>query len=246
VIVIVFLTSFIATLLSSMSGVGVGIIAVPIFLWLGLSFPAIEAMGNINSVFWVIPASWNYLRGKEKNWVLILLFSFIGLVGAYGGALVVMHTPEKLVNILVGLLILLVIGIFTLRPSMGVQKTGPTSLLRRGVAYLFSPILGFYEVFFGVGNGLLFSLLMIETRGFDLVTALGHYYAISFLWALIGGFLLLHSGFGEIPLVVASVIGTVVGGYVGSRYARNMGNRFIRRMVITIGILFALRLLFFS
>lgn len=66
-IVIVFLVSFAATALSSMSGGGASVITIPALLLMGVSFPLATAAQKVCSTFWVLPAAYNYLKDRKVD-----------------------------------------------------------------------------------------------------------------------------------------------------------------------------------
>ena len=92
-IFILFFTSIIATALSSMSGGGASVINVPILLWMGASFPLAIATQKVSSILWFLPASFNYLKDRKINWIFLIIFSAIGLLGVYFGVLVTIPLP---------------------------------------------------------------------------------------------------------------------------------------------------------
>ena len=107
------------------------------------------------------------------------------------------------------------------------------------MAYPFALVLGFYETLFGSGNGMLFALVSFYTRGFDFVRALGYYFTIAFAWVLFASIFLFTKGYFDLSLFVPAIIGSVIGGYVGSKYARLKGNRFIKLVFVFVGTLSA-------
>ncbi len=240
---IILISSFIATALSSMSGGGASVINIPVMLSLGISFPLATAAQKVSSMFWVLPASYNYLKGRKIDWKFLILFSVIGLAGAYVGTLVVLSINQRTAGIIVGVLILCLVLYVLLKKDMGLSETKIYSPLRRSIAYVFALILGFYESFFGSGNGILFSIIAFKTRGFDFMNALGYYYSIAFLWEIFIVILLLSKGYFSLPIMIPTVVGSVIGGYVGSRYGRYKGNKFIKIMFAVVGTILGVKLL---
>src|SRR3989344_3966951 len=104
--ILVFLVSFGAALLSSMSGGGSSAIVLPLFLSMGLSFPLATAIQKVSAVFWAPTAAWNYLKNRKIDWPFLLLFATIGLIGAYLGVNVVLTVNERILEFCVGILIL--------------------------------------------------------------------------------------------------------------------------------------------
>ena len=149
---IILFTSFVATALSSMSGGGASVLYIPVMLFLGISFPLATAAQKVSSMFWVLPASYNYFKGRNVDWQFLIWFSIIGLVGVYVGTLVVVAINQRIAGVIIGILILSLVAYVLLNKNVGLAETKVHSRLRQSIAYIFAPVLGFYEGFFGSGN----------------------------------------------------------------------------------------------
>ena len=242
-ICIIFVTSLIATALSAMSGGGAGVINIPVMLALGISFPVASAAQKAAAAFWVLPASYNYLRDKKIKWRFLLIFSALGLIGVYGGVVSILAISQRNLEIIVGVLILILVTYVFFKKDVGLREKPITSKFRHALAYASSLVLGFYESFFGSGNGVLFSVVTFETQGFDFIDALGYYFAIAFAWDTFAVILFASKGYFSWSVVAPMVLGAIIGGYLGSKYAKYKGNKFIKFMFVTIGAILGLKLL---
>lgn len=243
VLIIIFVTTVISSLLSSMSGGGTNIINFPIFISLGMPVPLALAIMSVNSTFWVLPASRNYLKGRQVDWKFLILFSLIGLIGVYFSIKLVLGLSQRTFELIVGPLIIFLVAYIYFRKELGLTERKIYSKTRQMLAYPFALLLGFYENAFGSGNAIAFSLVSFYTKGFDFIDALGYYYAISFAWALFGSILLIKAGFYDLKIMPVAVIGSVIGAYTGSRYARYKGNKFVKIAFVIIGGILGLKLL---
>ncbi len=241
---IILVVSIIATSLSSMSGGGASVINIPVLLSLGISFPLATAAQKISSIFWVLPASRNYLKDRKIDWKFLSIFSLIGLIGVYFGTLIVFSINQRTAGIIVGILILSLVIYVLLKKDVGLSEKKVYSKLKQSVAYFFGLILGFYEGFFGSGNGILFSIVTLETKGFDFVDALGYYYSVVFPWEVLAIVMFLSKGYFSLEIMIPTIIGSLIGGYIGSRYAKYKGNKFIKIMFVIIGTILGVKLLF--
>lgn len=240
---IILATSLMATFLSSMSGGGASVINIPVLLSMGIPFPLATSAQKVSSMFWVLPASYNYLKNSKIDWKFLTIFSSIGLGGVYLGTLVVISIDQRTLEISVGILILCLVVYTTFSKNAGLHQTKPYSKKRQLLSYIAAPILGFYESFFGSGNAILFSITTLKTRGFDFINSLGYYYSIVFPWQILAVIILFSKGYFELGIMMPVVIGSLIGGYFGSRYARYKGNGFIRIMFVLIGSILGIKLL---
>src|SRR3972149_7523165 len=234
-LVIIFVTTLIASLLSSMSGGGTAIINIPVFLSLGFSVPLALATISLNNVFWVLLASRNYLKGRNIDWKFIILFSAIGVIGSYISIQFVTGISTRTYQLLVGPLLLALVAYTYLKRDLGLQQQKVYSKTRQMLAYPFALLLGFYESAFAAGNAILFSIVSFYTKGFDFISALGYYYAVAFAWVLISALLLICKGYYDLKIMPVAIAGSVVGAYIGSKYGRYKGNKFIKITFVVIG-----------
>jgi uncharacterized membrane protein YfcA len=240
---IIFITSLIATALSSMSGGGASVINIPVFLWLGIPFPLALATQKVSSTFWVLPAAYNFLKGRKVDWAFLITFALLGLVGVYVGISWVLRTDQRLMEIIIGILILALVAYTLFKKDVGLSEQRIYSKPRQFIAYIFAFVLGFYESIFGSGNGIMFTILTFHTKGFDFIDALGNYFSVAFPWVIFAAGLLIFKGNFSLSVMIPAVIGSVAGGWFGSKFARYKGNKFIKWMFVTIGGILGLKLL---
>jgi uncharacterized membrane protein YfcA len=239
-ILIIFSVAFLASLLSSMSGAGAAMLTTPVWLSLGFPLPIAIASNQMNGAAWTLIAARNYLRGKVIDWPLIGAMVCFGLVGVWGGTVLVRGIDGHLLQRVIGVIIICLVLLVALNPSLG--RTESTPCLSRGATGVLALPLGVYESFFGSGNGLFTSLLLSKTRGFPLLTALGYYYVIAFTWNCFAVAIYISAGFADIRLMVPSSAGSMLGAYLGSRTGRRKGYRLVRTLFLTLGGVLGLKL----
>ena len=226
-----------------MSGGGASIINLPVFLWLGMPFPLATAVQKVSSAFWVLPAAYNYLHDRKIDWTFLILFSLLGLVGVYFGVLFVLGVPQRILELIVGVIILALVVYTYFKKDMGLGATRTYSKVRQALAYPGALLMGFYESIFGAGNGILFVIIGFFTRGFDFVAALGYYFAAAFLWCVFAAVLLMQEGYYDWPIMASAVAGSLIGAWLGSKLGKLKGNAFIRLVFLIVGVVLGLKLL---
>ena len=78
---------------------------------------------------------------------------------------------------------------------------------------------------------------------FDFIDALGYYFAIAFSWVVFAAVFLIVQGYFSWAVVIPIVLGSLVGGYIGSKYAKYKGNQFIKIVFVIFGTVLGLKLL---
>jgi len=242
--VAVFFTSLAATALGTMSGGGIEIIMYPVFISFGIPVPLIISTAFTTNIFWALPAAYNYLKGRVVDWTFVAVFSAIGLIGCFLGINLLLVVQPRVYQISIGVIILFFVAYLYLNKDLGLNEKREYSKTRGIFAYPFALLMGFYEVILGAGNAIALSILTFYTRGFDLIDALGHYYLIVLPWSIFSAGFLISKGYFDLQLVTLAILGSVVGSYAGSRYARYKGNTFIKTLFVIIGGILGLKLLF--
>ncbi|MFO7729322.1 MAG: sulfite exporter TauE/SafE family protein [Spirochaetia bacterium] len=239
----IFFASFGATMLSVMSGGGASVISLPIFLWAGVPLPTALSTHKICAMFWTPVSAWNYLRKGRIEWGFLLIFAAFGLAGAYFGVQFVVHIDQQVLEPIIGGFILLLVVYTYLHKDLGLHYRPAKGTMVRWFSYLAAVVMGFYESILGSGNGIVFTALSCRIRGFDFISALGHYFAVAFFWVAFSSFLYIEKGFFDLTVAISAVLGSLLGGYFGSRYARYRGNRFVKSIFIVVGLVLGIKML---
>ena len=231
--------AFGASLLGSLSGSSSSMITTPAWVTLGASFPVAVAADKVAGTFWTVVAARTYLaRGRLDRRVLLGL-GIAGLLGAAAGALLATALDERLLRRGAGIFILGAIGL-SLRPR---PAPAPAASDRSGTAAAWGFPLGVYEGLLGSGNAILTTLLLQRTRGWDLLVALGHYYALAAMWCALAALMYISRGAFDPTLALAATLGSIGGGALGARLGRIHGATVVRPLFILAGTALAFRLL---
>ncbi len=200
-LLVIFAVAFTAAMLSSMSGCGTGIITLPSWLYLGFPLPVAIACDRVNSCFWTVLAARNYLKDQRIQWRFLLPMTATGLLGAYAATLFVIGIDEQVLKPVIGGIILALVVLLACRKDFGTTEAASCTS-SRAISLIGLP-LGYYEAFFGAGNGIFATLALTRLKGFSIITSLGYYYAMAFVWCFLTSAMLLGKGFYDIPLIVS-------------------------------------------
>lgn len=232
--------AFGASLLAALSGGSSSMITTPAWVALGASFPVAVAADKVAGTFWTLTAARAYLTRQAVDRRLLLLMGLAGVAGAAAGALLATTVNESILRRGAGALILGAL-MLTLRPRP-VEASEPRAAGSSGTAVFGFP-LGVYEGLLGSGNAILTSAVLMRSRGWDLLMALGHYYALAAAWCALAAVVYLARGAFDPLLALYATIGSVAGGFLGARLGRTKGSAFLKPFFIVAGVVLAGRLL---
>lgn len=241
---VLFLASFIANWFSALSGGGAGLIQFPMLIFLGLPFGVALATHKVASVFLGIGAILRHLREShlERRFSLIILGA--GLPGVVLGASTILHVPERPATLALGLLTM-GLGLYSVfKPKLGMEHEPRNRAgwdLAGGMAGLFC--VGFLNGSITSGTGLFLTIWLIRYFGLDYKRAVAYTLILcGFFWNGTGAVVLGLLGTVRWDWMPVLLLGSVLGGYLGSHVAITKGNVWIKRAFEAATILIGLKL----
>jgi hypothetical protein len=228
---ILFLVSLVANTFSAFSGGGAGLIQFPVLIFLGLSFSVALATHKVASVALGVGAVLRYLKTSRLERQFVVLMLLTGLPGVVLGGNIILLIPDRMAEIALGILTG-GLGIYSiLKPQLG-QNYEPVHRdwigCVSGGMVLF--LIGFLNGSLTSGTGLFVTLWLVGWFGMD------YQRAVAYTLIMVG---LFWNGAGAITLgllgdirwdwLPALLLGSLLGGYLGSHLAIKHGNRWIKR-----------------
>ena len=240
-----FLLSLLANTFSAFSGGGAGLIQFPVLIFLGLTFSIALATHKIASVALGLGAVLRYLLTShlERKFVLVILIA--GLPGVVIGSRLIVFIPDKMAILALGILTG-GLGLYSIFQSQLGQNYSYKNQHKQGFLIggvgLF--LLGILNGSLTSGTGLFVTLWLIVWFGLDYKRAVGY------TLILVG---LFWNGAGALTLgmiteikwtwLPALLLGSLLGGYLGSHLAIKHGNRWIKRAFELVTLLISIKLI---
>ncbi len=245
--IVLFVAAAVAGAINAVAGGGT-MVTFPSLVWSGLP----EKLANTTSSVALWPGSiggmWGFrreLRGGGQ-WLFLLVPS---VVGGVVGAVLLFYTPPEIFRLIIPYLILFATILFMLqdpitRMLQNRGVTGPPSRGLVGSVFLFQLAIAVYGAYFGAGIGILMlsALSLLRIGDIHLMNALKTLYATCINGMAAMFFIL--SGQVDWPRALVMLVGSLVGGYGGARFARQLGQRTVRWIVICIGLTIVLVMVF--
>ena len=237
---IVCTAAFVAGAINSVAGGGT-LLSFPALVWVGR--PPIMANATNTVALW--PGSFAGMVGFRRELASIqrwlLLLTVPSLFGGAIGAILLLHTSERTFNRIIPLLILgatLLLAfqeVITSKLNISGRAHEPT----RGwviFVFTFQLLVGVYGGYFGAGMG----ILMLAALGLIGLTDLHQMNGLKNLLAIcINGVAAIYFAFSHAVIWrdgLMMAVASIIGGYAGARVARKLGRRFMRGVVVAIGL----------
>jgi uncharacterized membrane protein YfcA len=245
--VVVFVAAFIAGAINSVAGGGT-LLSFPALVWVGLP----SVMANATSTVAIWPGSFGSMLGYREDMRSLPSHSYLLIIpsgiGGIIGAILLALTPTALFDRLIPLLILFATLLFMLQEPVQriIRTTGKAHAGSSGWligALVFQFFVSLYGGYFGAGIG----ILMLAAFGILGYTDIHQMNGLKTLLAVfINGVAALYfiwKGLVVWPEAIVMAVASVIGGVWGAGFARRLGQKGVRRVVVVIGFGMALSLL---
>lgn len=242
---ILFIISLIANLLSALAGGGAGLLQLPALLLLGLPFSTALATHKIASVALGVGASARHWQSGRLNLRFATLILAAGLPGVWLGTQLILDMPEVWAKLALGVLTL-AMGVYSVfKPELGQQSQrihrDPQGLLV-GCGVLF--IIGVLNGSLTSGTGLFVTVWLIRWFGLDFTRAVSYtLILVGLFWNGLGAFFLAKQTMVAWTWLPPLLLGSLIGGYAGAHWALLKGNKLVKRSFEVITIVVGLHLI---
>jgi uncharacterized membrane protein YfcA len=231
---------FTAGFVDAIAGGG-GIISIPAYLVAGLPSHYTAGCNKFSSSCGTFVATIKYiLSGKVK--FRIAIYSALGsIAGGYIGASLALIISEPTLRILM-LIVLPLVAIFLFfQKKLGIEPIEKElSLFKQSViSIVIGLFIGCYDGLLGPGTGTFLILAFSGILGFDLVLSSGCAKVSNLASNVTSVIVYLIGGKVIFALAIPAALFSMIGGYLGARFAVKRGAKFVRYiMFVVLGLLF--------
>ena len=237
---VMFCAAFSAGVINSIAGGGT-LVTFPVLIWLGLD-PKV-ANGTSTVALWpgLFGGLFGYRKELENSSTILIRLGATSVIGGAFGAWLLIWTPSPLFAALVPFLILFATVLFMVQGEMnkrlrlGSIDQNPTGLWWTG-AIIFQFFSAMYGGYFGAGNG----ILMLAAMGLLGMNELHRANGIkNFLGICINSVAVLSFSLAGLVVwrdALVMACGALIGGYFGASMAVRVGQTWVRRGIVVIGL----------
>jgi uncharacterized membrane protein YfcA len=225
---VVFFAGVIAGLINTLAGGG-SLLTLPILIFLGLPTAVANGTNRIALIAQCLSAVAGFKRKGVSNFKLSILLSLPAIIGAVLGSLIAVDISDILFKRVLAVVMLLVLGFILWHPRQGGDGSsgsiGRKQLIITMIAFFF---IGIYGGFIQIGVGFIIIAALTMITRLNLVETNSHkvfIVGVYMVFSLIV-FALNDKVCWSIGLCLAAGMG--LGGWVGSHWAVDKGERWIR------------------
>ena len=240
----IFFISFLSNTFSAISGGGAGLIQLPALILFGIPYYQALASHKLATVALGIGGSirnYQSIRNDISIFWQILIF---GLPGVFIGASIIDFIPEKYLYLILGLFSILLALYSFKRSELGlfsVDKKLNLNLKLRFALIIF--FIGILNGSISSGTGLLVTILLIKTHGFDFLRAVSlTFFTVGIFWNAAGAIFLSKIGTTSPYLLILLILGSFTGGFFGAHLSNLKGNVLVKKTFTTVCLLVGISL----
>lgn len=246
------LVGFVVGILIGMSGVGGGVLLLPILIF-GLKVPPILAVGSdaLFNFFTKIPASLMHLKKGTVRRKVVIALALGSIPGSIAGVKLLMHIRHlygdgvnNFIKTAIGVLLIIIptLLLFQRRIEERVANRPPTMKSFAGMT-LIGLIAGFLVGMTSVGSGSIIMMLLLLFYSFTPKVNVGTDIVHAVILTGVTGFLHFRLGNVDPGLVLSLLIGSIPGGLLGSHLATRVPMLWLRRLLCTLLLITGARML---
>lgn len=237
--------ALVANWFSALAGGGAGLLQFPVLIFLGLPFALALATHKIATVALGLGSTLRHLQGESLERHLSIVLLLAGVPGVVLGARYILEVPGDIAQQALGVLTI-GMGLYSIaRPQLGLtadpRNRGGTGLAL-GALGIF--VIGILNGSLSSGSGLVLTLWQVKWFGLDYKRATAHTLALcGLVWNGTGALVLGTIGEVAWAWIPALLVGSFVGGYLGSHYAIGKSNAWVKRVFELVTLAVGVRLL---
>ncbi len=243
---VIFIVGIAAGFANTVAGGG-SLLSLPVLIFMGLPSSVANATNRVAIIMQNIFAVSGFKSKGVSTFPYSLYLGLSALVGAIIGARIAVDISSELFNQILSMVMLLVVIMTIFNPFKKTQQIEEIMTFnRKALALVVFFFIGIYGGFIQAGVGFLMIAALTSINGFSLVktNSAKVFVALIYTSAAIIVFIIEDQINWEYGIVLAT--GNSLGGWIGSRWSVNKGDKWIKRFLVVTVVALAVKLWFFN
>ncbi|OGD84184.1 hypothetical protein A2165_01075 [Candidatus Curtissbacteria bacterium RBG_13_40_7] len=238
--VILFFGGLIGGLYAANVGGG-ALVSFPLLVLAGLPIHAAIATQRFSAAILELVSAVRFQKEKLINLKFAIFLGFIAALGSFLGSNLVLAINERILNLIIGVILLIVSAVLFNRKKIGLKEKKITrrSLVLTSISTF---LLAIYGGFFGAGFGF-FIMIVLVLMGYTFIKSAAMGRVIGFFMSATGAVVFAHAGLINYTYGLSLGAGFAIGSWIGIGFALKKGNEFIRGLLLVVVLLSVLKLI---
>ncbi|MBU1852882.1 MAG: sulfite exporter TauE/SafE family protein [Candidatus Omnitrophica bacterium] len=239
---LIFIVGIIAGFINTNAGGG-SLLTLPALIFMGLPSAIANGTNRIAILVGAISATRSFKSKGIFDWKFGLEIAIPALIGAIIGANIVISLPDKMFNLILSCVMVLVVIVILVNPRNRIKKTGgDLSKGRKIISAILFFFVGFYGGFIQAGVGFLIITTLAFTTRLSLVRINALKVFVVFIYTIFSLGVFVLKGKIDLPIGLTLAAGSAIGSHLGCNFAVTKGDKWIRVILIIAVIAMALKL----
>ncbi|WP_439183727.1 sulfite exporter TauE/SafE family protein [Carboxylicivirga taeanensis] len=239
------LAGLFAGFINTLAGSG-SLITLPLLMFLGLSPHQANATNRVAILFQNVVAVRNFKQQGLINYRSSLFLLIPAVVGSIIGASIAVNISETTLNLFIGSLLFVMFFVILLKPDKWVKtQAGQAKEKPAFWQVIIFFFIGVYGGFIQAGVGFFLLAGLVLGVGYDLIKANAIKVLIVLAYTAIALGIFIWSGQVNYLYGIILAIGNASGAFIASKYARQIGVKYIRYILLATVFVAGIKVLFF-
>lgn len=219
-------------------GGGGSLLTMPVLIFMGLPSATANGTNRIALIAQNLSATLNFRRKGYFYPKLIIILGIPAVIGSIAGSSFAVNLSDKLFNKILGIIMVIMLILILARPEkkfLGDEEITKLVGKRKVLSIIALFFVGFYGGFIQGGVGFLFIVTLSLITGMTLVKINSLKVAIVGMYTVTALLVFIINGHVNWGLGLFLAVGNTTGAYLGSNFAVNKGDKYIR-IVISIAL----------
>lgn len=244
-LVLVVVVGIISGFINTIAGSG-SLLTLPVLIFMGLPVNVANGTNRVAILLQSIAGVSGFKQKKVFDWKDGLWLLIPSVFGALLGAMMAVNLDEKLMNSIIGGLLVVMFFIILFKPEKWVkERAGDIKAKPTLINFVIFFAIGFYGGFIQAGVGFFLLAGLVLGAGFDLLKANAIKVFIVLAYTFVALIVFIYNNQVDYFLGLVLGAGSMLGAWLATHYAVKWGTSFIRWFLLVTVFAFAVKLLFF-
>ncbi|SMB88029.1 hypothetical protein SAMN00017405_1819 [Desulfonispora thiosulfatigenes DSM 11270] len=243
VLLILFIGTF-AGFINVVAGGG-SLLTLPMLIFLGLPSAVANGTNRVALTMQNIIAIWNFKRKGFFDYKLGITLSIPAVLGSIVGSRIAISIPDEVFNKILAVVMFIIIFTLIKKPKKKAEDVEEELTKKKkiilGITFFF---MGIYGGLLQAGTGFIIITSLTLLSSLSLVSINSIKVIVTFFYVLSSLVVFIISGNVDWIFGLVLAVGNGIGGYLGSNFSINKGDVWIKRVLIVMVSVMAIKLLF--
>lgn len=224
---------------------GGSLLTLPMLIFLGLPSAVANGTNRVALTMQNVVAIWNFKRQGMFDYKLGIFLSIPAVLGSLVGSGIAISIPDDVFNKLLAIVMFVILFTLIRKPKQKLEDADQELTRKKKITlYIIFFFMGIYGGLLQAGTGFIIISSLAIISSLSLVEINGIKVIVTFFYVLSSLLVFIFSGNVDWIFALVLATGNALGGYLGSNFTMTQGDVWIKRILILMVSIMAIKLLF--